>query len=330
MILLLVVVLGLAPVTWIRSSSPWEPTDERPLLALIPLPARTLEAGEVSLAGAWRLESPNRHFGGYSALIPLADGTLLAASDRGRRLRFTPPGKRGPGPSFGFFAGHDANDKRFIDIEALTRDATSGTIWAAYESTNLIERLNSRLQPEGQLRPKAMRPWPGNAGPEAMVRLADGRFLVLAEASRRWFADEAPALLFPGDPLAGAEPMEFRFRPPEGFRPVDMAQLPDGRVLILLRKVLWWMPPKFAGRIVVADPATIRGGETWRGEVIADLADPLPSDNYEGLAIEPAADGSVVLWVISDDNRIRLQRALLLKLLWRPKEKARGISRAPR
>ena len=31
------------------------------------------------------------------------------------------------------------------------------------------------------------------------------------------------ALLFEGDPLAGAEPIQFRFRPPAGFRPVDIA-----------------------------------------------------------------------------------------------------------
>ena len=36
-----------------------------------------------------------------------------------------------------------------------------------------------------------------------------------------------------------------------------------------------------------------------------------------------------VLWLISDDNTSHFQRTLLLKLLWRPNEKARGVSRAP-
>ena len=335
LVLLLMVTLGLAPVTWIRSPSPREPTDARQLLAMIalPVPAAALEigdVGEMEVAGAWRLESPNLHFGGYSALIPLGDGTLLAASDKGGRLRFTPPGNQGPGPSFDYFARAKEGEKRFSDIEALTRDASSGQVWVAYENINLIERYDARLRLEGQAQPAAMQQWPSNAGPEAMVRLADGRFLVLAEAGARWFADEAPALLFPGDPVAGAAPVAFRFRPPEGFRPVDMAQLPDGRVLILLREVLWGIPPEFAGKLLLADPAGIREGEPWSGEVVADLADPLPSDNYEGLAIEPAADGSVALWLISDDNSVRLQRTLLLKLQWRPNEKAPGTSRAPR
>ena len=45
------------------------------------------------------------------------------------------------------------------------------------------------------------------------------------------------------------------------------------------------------------------------------MADPLPRDNYEGLAIMPDATG-VTMWLISDDNRMRYQRTLLLQLHW--------------
>jgi hypothetical protein len=68
----------------------------------------------------------------------------------------------------------------------------------------------------------------------------------------------------------------------------------------------------------------------WRTDTLADLQLPLPMDNYEGLAIEPADTGNLALWLISDDNNMRYQRTLLLKLEWRPNERARGSLRAPR
>jgi hypothetical protein len=61
----------------------------------------------------------------------------------------------------------------------------------------------------------------------------------------------------------------------------------------------------------------------WRVTVIGELAPPLPSDNFEGLAVVPDAAGGAVLWVISDDNRSPLQRTLLLKFRWPPMQKAR-------
>jgi hypothetical protein len=174
-----------------------------------------------------------------------------------------------------------------------------------------------------------MRDWPANTGPEAMVRLSDGRFIVLSESPGTWFGRSTPGLLFPGDPIDGARPLRFQFNPPDGFRPVDMAQLPDGRVLILVRRVEWGLPPSFAARLVVADPKQIAAGKAWRGELVVEITAPMPAENFEGLAVMPGQRGQVVVWLISDDNQSSFQRTLLLKLLWRPNEKARETSRAP-
>ena len=130
--------------------------------------------------------------------------------------------------------------------------------------------------------------------------------------------------------MAGAEPTAFRLVSPPGYRPVDIAQLPDGRALILLRKVVWGIPPGFAGKLMLADPATIRAGEVWRTEPLADLVAPLPSDNYEGLAVASDGRGGIVLWLISDDNDSIAQRTVLLKLRWPANAKARGNLRALR
>lgn len=320
--LVILVAAGLAPGLWWRSEPPV--SDTRQLLTVTALPVERREFGELRLVGAWQLASTNEHFHGYSALVPIGDGTLLAGSDRGRMLRFAPPGEPARGPMFDHFAGQDAPAKRFADLEALTRDPATGRIWAAYEVTNRIARFGSDMSATGELTPPAMRDWPEAAGPEAMTRLADGRFIVLSEGDPALFGYGTPGLLFPSDPVARAESVAFRFRPPDGFRPVDMAPLPEGRVLILLRTFEWALPPRFLGKLVVADPADIVEGGEWRGEAIADLAPPLPMDNYEGMAIEPLGGGGATIWLISDDNAMRFQRTLLLRFAWRPNEKARG------
>lgn len=325
--LLLVVILGLAPGTWLRSPRP--PADERQILRFAALPVPAVDLGPLEPVGAWALDSPNDAFGSYSALAALGDGSLLAASDKGSMMHFAPPGVQPSTVTIGYFGQDGSRPKWQLDIESMTRDPVSGRVWQGFEGDNRIERTDAGFGARSTVRPAAMRGWPSNSGPEAMVRLADGRFVVIAEGTRRWFDTRGPALLFPADPVTGAEPVVFRFDPPAGYRAVDMAQIADGRVLILLRKVVWGLPPGFGGKLVVADPAAIRAGAPWPIELLADLAAPLPSDNYEGLAVEPDGSGGTTLWLISDDNDSLFQRTLLLKLRWPPKAKARGNPRAP-
>lgn len=322
------VALGLAPGTWWRSPTP--PRDRFGSLVVTPVAVDAWSAGGMRLLGVWRLESSNRHFHGYSGLAILDDGTLLAASDRGRKLLLSPPGTRGVRATMSPFAGAGTADKGDSDIEALARDPTTGRLWIAYEGTNAIARHGRDFSGEARVAPPAMRDWPSNAGPETMARLADGRFIALSEGDPSYFAEGAPGLLFPADPVEGSSPVGFRFQPPEGFSPVDMAQLPDGRAIILMRRVHWGLPPRFSGKLAIADPDTIAEGEPWGWQLIADLDPPLPLDNYEGMAVQPVAGGEVVLWLISDDNGSRFQRTLLLKLSWSPDEKGRGADRALR
>src|SRR5690606_4099260 len=115
--------------------------------------------------------------------------------------------------------GRNTETKQSADLEALTRDPATGRLWAAFEAINEIARYEPDFSGVVRVRPVAMRNWPGNAGAEAMVRLRDGRFIVLAEASPHWFAAGSPGLLFPGDPVEGSQPVGFRFATPAGFRP---------------------------------------------------------------------------------------------------------------
>ena len=150
----------------------------------------------------------------------------------------------------------------------------------------------------------------------AMLRLRDGRFVALCECNPGWFqGGRHPALLIGGDPTQDIAASSFTFVGIDGYRPTDMAQLPDGRVLIIVRRLVWPVPARFAIKILIADPAEIEPGEAWQARELADLADPWPVDNYEGLAIEQQADGKLIAWIISDENGAVTQRVLLLKVV---------------
>lgn len=320
LILIVLVTLALAPVTWIRAELPPPNLDAPVTFTRLTMPQSM--AGEVQLLGGWKLASTNGHFGGYSALLTTDGQHLIAASDRGRIMRLALRKTKPPHAQMSYLSGNIQPDKRLIDVESMTRDPATGRVWVGYEGVNAVERLNSDLDQPVRVRPAQMREWSANSGPEAMTRLADGRFILLAEGLRGWSGKDFPGLLFPSDPVGGAIAEEFRFDPPEGYRPVDMVQIPDSRVLVLVRKVHWEIMPRFTAKLVLADPAGIVAGQTWRGRVIAEFAPPIPSDNFEGLAMWPRDDGLLDLWMISDDNRAGFQTTYLLEMRWDPKSGA--------
>jgi len=282
---------------------------ENPGVTLAPLPfAQTENWPEgLTLTGFWQIGTNDWRMGGWSALVARDDGLLEAFSDRGARVLLDPSG-----------AFHMAEivslppipvERRYIvDIEAATMDRESGQLWLALEYHNAVVRFD----PSGHaraIRPKAMRRWGINKGAEAMARLSDGRFIL--------FRETGGGLLFPGDPLAGGASEPFAFDPPGGFQPSDAALLPDGRLLILLRRLELKFPP-FDAMLVLADPTGLEAGGTLEMEPLANLVPGLPRENYEGLAVTPAADGSLDIWLVSDDNMAGFQRSLLVRLNWNP------------
>lgn len=316
---LLLLASAIVPGTWLRDP----PRDSNPALDLrftpVPLPAKPEMArllGPFKLERAWRLTGRHYEFEGFSALVPLGQSRLRALSDKGFMFAFSPPGAPPSEPLFRSI--HRSLDylKKYRDAESATVDPATGTVWIGWEFSNAISRHDPAFTHSQTVEPGAMRGWGKNIGPEAMTRLVDGRFVVLREGfSGKGEKHRHPALLFSGDPVESAPSESFVFSGPEDFSPTAMAQLPDGRVLILMRKVDWPIPPRFSGRIVLADPADIAAGGVWKGKVVAKLAPPLPVDNFEGLAIRPRKDGKLTVWLISDDNGMVLaQRTLLWKL----------------
>lgn len=327
LLLLAVIVIGLAPGTFVRTT-----TGVRSDVAVVTITSLAPQdgiTGPLTLTGTWELTSPHGWFGGFSALTAAGGTSLIAGSDRGWLLDLDLAGhepRAVPG-SFRFVGRRARGRAEVVDLESLARDPASGTLWAAFENFNLVERL----APDGTQtarRPPEMRGWSGNSGPETMERFADGRFLILAEGSERSGLDDRPALLFPGDPLEPNAPLAFRFVSGPEYDPVDATQLPDGRVLVLLRRVKYTVPAQFDTVIAVADPALIRPGEPWDARVFQRLSGPLYGENFEGIAFVPdpadPARGSV--WLIADDNFSMFQRNLLLRFAWDGKAAQRAAS----
>jgi len=264
--------------------------------------------GRLRWLGGWALASRDRRFGGLSALVDLGGGRLLALSDTATptRLELT---AGGPVAHVLPTLGGEAL-KRDRDSESLTHDPASGRFWVGYEGINTIVRHGPDLAEEARVQPPAMRDWEVNGGAESLVRLADGRFLVIAEKVRSG-PDARRALLFPGDPTApGAVPFAFAYRPPPGYDPSDAAQLPDGRLIVLNRRVS--LMDGFTAILTLVDPAAIRPGATVAGTEIAKFAAPLVTDNLEGIAAGREG-GRTIITLVSDDNFLPFQRTLLLR-----------------
>lgn len=316
--LVVLIALMLAPGTWVRSDIGTR--SDPATVTLTPLPDRAGVSGTLEVTGVWQLASDHGWFGGFSALVAKGSAGLVAGTDRGflLDLAIADDGTARAVPGSFRFAGITTRGRtEWVDLESLARDPATGTLWAGFELDNLVVRY----APDETRRiaaPPAMAAWSMNSGPETMERLADGRFLIIAEGAEDDASPRHEALLFARDPLSGAAPRKFAMKAPADYDPVDATQLPDGRVLILLRRVRYNVPAQFDTAIAIADPQAIRAGAAWPVRVIARLEDGIFADNFEGLAFVPSpqdpARGS--LWVIADDNFSIFQRSLLVRFDW--------------
>lgn len=155
-----------------------------------------------------------------------------------------------------------------------------------------------------------MEDWPGTSGPEAAVRLPDGRFLIFAESPYEQNGG-AKVLLFPSDPAEPQPPpVRLGLDPPQGYRITDAVWLEPGKLLTLNRRVTIY--DGFTAKLAIVDISNLAPGTTLRSTEIASLRPPLLADNFEALALSREGDRRVV-WIASDDNHQFFQRTLLLK-----------------
>jgi hypothetical protein len=271
-------------------------------------------APELRYVDGWSLSSRDDVFGGLSSLI-MDNGAFVSLSDIGAIIRFAIDAE-------GKVSGATVNplprgcasdkDKRDRDSESLAHDPGTGTYWIGFEWGNAICRSDAQLVKAERLsKPEPMKRWSKTGGPEAIVRLADGRFLIFAE-----FAKEEGALpevlIADRDPTApDVRYSKALYRAPEHhFSPTDATQLPDGRFLVINRR---FEPPAFfSARLSLIDPLPAQVNGVISGKTIAKFGRPGLTSNFEGVAVSNE-DGRTFVWIISDDNYMWIENTYLLK-----------------
>jgi hypothetical protein len=312
----LVVAAMVAPGTWLRTPV----TRENPESIALEQIAGVSETGVRGwrVEGVWQYSTePTLRFGGFSALLPVGGGRLRAFSDRGFLFTFVEPDREEETPEQRLIAGLPFDDPTLYpllwDIESATRDPTGrGDYWVGFENTHAIHRFSYRTEPEQVRIIREDVDWYDNGGLEAMERLSDGRFLIIPERRDQ-------ALLIESDPVEDWDPQIIAYESAaEGFAATDLAQLPDGRVLLLMRDVDWGNYPPFAGKLAIVDAPEPGSEEPLQPEVLFDFEGVLPPENYEGIAVTAEDGGSVAVWIISDDNLAAMQRTLVAKITYDP------------
>ncbi len=288
---------------------------------------RHVRVGGLTYLGGVALDSRDPAFGGFSSLdvapaptgnrfTLLSDGGNIVQFDMGtdwlpHRVAF----KNLPaGPGIGW-------EKRDRDSESMAIDPATGRIWVGFEDDNSIWRYAAGFaRYEARVMPESMRKWPSNGGPESMARLPDGRFVVISEEAHvRWpdwtGSDEErlhtrQALIFAGDPTGTGVPERFAYELFGRYDPSDVTALPNGDLLVLDRG--FRLPFTFSARISRIAARDVAAGRIARGRLIATIDAPLIHDNFEGIDTT-VENGATIVWIVSDDNQMFLQRTLLLK-----------------
>ena len=297
-----------------------------------PLAVPPQASGTMRFVRGWHLVSPHSRFGGLSAIARIAPDRFLLIGDNGyaTRLAFDRAGRLSafriaplPVPP-GW-----PDRKTMLDSESLFVDPVDGALWVGLERINQIWRFDDALtRLKARHAPAVLRDWPKGRGAEAMARLADGRIIILAEGGR----DDPRrnrGVLLAGVPGAASAPATRFFYDSQGKGAVsDAAPLPDGRILIVHRKVGW--NPVFTTTIAIADPQAIRPNAVLRSRTIG-IVPRRVADNFEGAAVT-VENGRTWLWLVSDNNFQSWQRSLLLQfeLTGLPRKNAPDSKKAAR
>jgi hypothetical protein len=273
--------------------------------------------GALTLMGAFQLDSKDKRFGGLSGLTIGGDGKLYAISDRGYWLsaRIVSNANSAldlvdwqiapmltPAKTPVSWSGGDA--------EALAR-GQDGSLLVAFEGHHRIWRYDA---PPGTLTstptpvavPSELARAPRNGGLEGLSSLPDGRLLALTEE----FANSDGS--FKGWLLDGSRFAELSYLPAKGYRVTDSAALKNGDVLVLERRYVPF--GILSARVTMIDAKMIQPGAKLSGQELLKIEQPLVTENFEGLAVQETAKGTMI-YLISDDNYNPFQQTLMLQFL---------------
>lgn len=283
------------------------------------------QVGRLHYLGGLKITSPSYIFGGISGFVVSPGGDqLLGVSDRGlwfmadiryngeklqklenaRMTRmFNSKGKH--------IYGHAS------DAEAITDVGGAGFV-VSFESHHRLRYFQAHgpqdyasvLSAKAEIltfapdMKKLLSGQPGNLGVEALTSLQDGRLLALSEGSLKG-TDIAEGWI-----IGRGKVQHVQYELSEGYKPTDMATLPNGDVLVLERRLS--LARGLASRLIRIARADIGNKTPLKGKVVAELTFPYNLDNMEALAVRKNEHGDTIIYIMSDNNYNRLQRTLIM------------------
>lgn len=274
--------------------------------------------GALTFMGAFQLNAKDKRFGGLSGLALGADGKLYAISDHGYWLSARMI-HNADGALVDLVEWQIAPlltpekipvTRSLADAEALSR-AQDGSFLVAFEGRHRIWRYapppnTFESTPTPVPVPPELARAPNNGGLEGLTALPDGRLLALTET----FAN--PDGSFKGWLLDGNQFAELSYLPAKGFHVTDCAALANGDVLVLERRYRSF--GVLSGRLTVVDGKLVNPGAKLSGRELLRIEYPLVVENFEGLAVQETAEGTMI-YLVSDDNYNLFQKTLLLQFL---------------
>ncbi len=280
--------------------------------------------GPLRFEAGFVLGAADPRFGGLSGLWLAPDGSrLIAASDHG--TLWLADLEHGPDGRLTGFDGWQAvepgaapGDPPGRDAEELARAGPDGLV-IAYEGTHRLRRLAlaDLSAPAMPLPTPAALARPSNTGIEALVELEDGALLALVEGGVLTADGDLGAWRITGDQVQA-----LGYVASGGFVPTGADRL-DDTIYVVERS--FSLLRGFTSRIVTLPAAAVHPGARLVGRVLAELRPPLIGENFEGIAVRRGPDGQVLLYLVSDDNFMALQRTLLLQFAL-PAPKDRRLS----
>ncbi len=302
------------------AQEPAAPTPIAVFSQTVPLDPRdpaARQSGELDYRGGIALRSTDPRFGGFSGIHVSSDGaTLLAISDRGAwlRLRLTyDKGGRLAGAARGEMGALIGEDGKPLTGEQRDAEALAvlpdGDMLVAFERKHRILHYPEASPPFSKPpllfpAPPGLEEAPSNGGLEALVHVGRGFLVGIAE---RMTAGGGALAAWVG--RGGVwEPFGYIRKP--GFRATAAGLLPAGDLLVIEQR--YSAASGSVARFVRVPRNAIAPRRRVEGRLLAELAPPLTTENFEGVAIRRGTGAEALIYVMSDDNYNPLQRTLLM------------------
>ena len=297
---------------------------------LNPNDSKQAAVDSLEYVAGFALDSTAPEWGGYSGMVMASDGSsLLAVSDVGYWLKLelkhddadvlTGVGAARIEPLLDE-AGKPVAGKEWSDAEEVTQ-AQGGQFFVSFERRHRVWRYATAAGvPDGRSHPvpvpDAVRSLPDNSGIEAMMASGQDSLTIVAEGK---VAAANETLAWSWSARKGTW-HNFVIERSDGFEPTSLALLPSPQFqvpqkidhsLILLLERRYTEADGPAARISVLFPSVL--SNYVAGYTLATFRLPLSVDNFEAMALRPAADDSALIYLLTDDNQSDKQRTLLLQ-----------------